>query len=184
MQKRGKLQSFGSTTTFGTILIRTLSFQRTERNGLLWNPDIPEETKQCCLRITELAERLIVTIGQNPWDWNVDYSVNPWSENHGWWGIIILCNHPISGDKKPPGGAGRGGAGVWGAWRLHSHQCWMSWYHIISFHFMARQHSNVFSKLVADHPSIRFSSFIHSFVCSFVFPVHSNRAQDWYCETV
>jgi hypothetical protein len=33
VQERGKLQSFGSTTTFGPILMWTLSFQSTERNG-------------------------------------------------------------------------------------------------------------------------------------------------------
>ncbi len=72
-------------------------------------------------------------------------------------------------------GRGEGGAGGGHGGCMHSHQCWMTWYHITSW---PDKHSKVLSKLVADHPSIHL---VHSFICSLVcFPSTSHyRAQDW-----
>jgi hypothetical protein len=96
---------------------------------------------------------------------------------------IILCNHPISGDKKPGlfrtewvgrGGARERGEGHGGC--MHSHQCWMTWYHIISWP------DNIprcwASLLLTIRPFIHL---VHSFICSlFCFPSTSHyRAQDW-----
>jgi hypothetical protein len=96
---------------------------------------------------------------------------------------IILCNHPISGDKKPElfrtEGAGQARAGERGGMEAAFSSMLDD---LISYHVMPRQHSKVFGKLVADHPSIHLvHSFIHSFIHLFAHmfsQVHPNRAQD------
>jgi hypothetical protein len=74
--------------------MRTIVLPTNRKERFTLEPRHPWRNKTM-LPIRELAERLIVTIGQKPRYWNMDYSLNPWSENHGWWeSSYVIIQYP------------------------------------------------------------------------------------------